>query len=68
MRERGIKKGLIRRVEDVLRETRSKVRRKGRDVGKSFWTARKVRHGYPLSPLLFNIMLVDIKKKMEKVK
>jgi len=35
MRERRIRKELIGKIEDILRETRNKVR-VGRDVGESF--------------------------------
>ncbi|XP_067208444.1 golgin subfamily A member 6-like protein 25 [Linepithema humile] len=67
MRERGVREGLVGRVEEVLKETKSKVRVGGK-VGENFWTARGVRQGCPLSPLLFNIMLADIEEEMGKVK
>lgn len=56
MRERGIREGLIRRVEQIVRETKSRVRTEG-ELGEEFWTARGVRQGCPLSPLLFCILL-----------
>ena len=67
MRERGIRKGLVSRVERILKETRSRVK-VGGEVGESFWTARGVRQGCPLSPLLFNILIADIEEEMGKVK
>ncbi|XP_067207866.1 golgin subfamily A member 6-like protein 22 [Linepithema humile] len=67
MRERGVREGLVERVEEVLKETKSKVR-VGGEVGENFWTARGVKQGCPLSPLLFNIMLADIEEEMGKVK
>lgn len=42
MRECGIREGLTVSVEQVIRETRSRVRI-GKEIGKSFWTARGVR-------------------------
>ncbi|XP_011859447.1 PREDICTED: golgin subfamily A member 6-like protein 22, partial [Vollenhovia emeryi] len=63
MRGREVREGLVERVEEVLRETKSRVK-VGGEVGEAFWTARGVRQGYPLSPLLFNILLADIEEEM----
>jgi len=67
MRERGVREGLIERVEEIVRETRSRVR-VGTEIGESFWTARGVRQECPLSPLLFNIVLADLEEEMGRVK
>lgn len=67
MRERGIRESLVVRVEKVLEENKSKIRVRG-ELSRSFWTARGVRQRCPLSPLFFNILLVDMKKEMRKVK
>lgn len=48
MKERGIRRGLIERVEEVIRETKSRVR-VGRELGESFWTTRGVRQGCSVS-------------------
>lgn len=63
--ERGVREGLRNRVEEVYRETRSRVR-VGEKVGESFWTARGVRQGCPMSPYLFNLMVVDIEEVLRK--
>jgi len=59
MRKRGVREGLVERVAEVLRETRSR---------ESFWTARGVRQGCLLSPLLFNILMADLEDEMGKIK
>jgi len=67
LRERGVSEGLVERIEEVLRETKSRVR-VGKELEQSFWTARGVRQGCPLSPLLFIILLADLEEEMKKVK
>lgn len=67
MREREIRERLIIRVEEMVRETRRKVRAGGK-MGESFWTASGVRQGCSLSPLLFNIVVADLEEEMAKVK
>lgn len=67
MKEMGVRERLTERVEQVVRETRSRVR-VGKDVGESFWTARRVRQRSPLSPMLFNMLLADIEEEMGRVK
>lgn len=66
MRECGIREGLTVR-EQVIRETRSRVRI-GKEIGESFWTARGVRQGCPLSPILFNILMANVEEQMGRVK
>ncbi|XP_024875959.1 trichohyalin-like, partial [Temnothorax curvispinosus] len=67
MRERGIRDGLVRRTEEMLRETKSRVRG-GNELGEVFWTERGVRQGCPLSPILFNVLLADLEEEMGRVK
>ena len=54
------------RMEEMLRETRSRVR-VGGGWGKGFWQGG-VRQGYPASPVLFNILMADLEEEMNKVK
>jgi len=68
MEERGIREGLIERVREMLRETRSRVKVGEMEVERSFWTARGVRQGYPVSPLLFNLVIADLKEELGKVR
>jgi len=67
MREKGIREGLIERVREILRETKSRVK-VGEEWGESFWAARGLRQGCPLSPTLFSILIADLEEEMEKVK
>lgn len=69
MRKRGIREGLSKRVEEMMKETKSKVM-VGGEMGESFWTAKGVKQGCPLSlsPLLFNGLIADLEEEMGKVK
>lgn len=64
---RGVREGLVERIEEVLRETRCSVRISGEE-GEGFWTARGVRQGCPMSPILFNLVLADLEEELRKVK
>ncbi|XP_076659971.1 uncharacterized protein LOC143363245 [Halictus rubicundus] len=65
LRERGVREGLVVRCEEMLRETRSKVR-VGGEEGATFWTIRGLRQGCPLSSLLFTLLLADMDEVLEK--
>lgn len=67
MKERGVRKGLRRRVEEVMKEIRCRIKTR-RELGESFWTEKGVRQGCPLCPMLFNILTADLEEKLGKVK
>lgn len=49
MKKRGIRKGIVGRCIEILREMKCRMRVQGR-LGKEFWTGREVRQECPLSP------------------
>lgn len=63
MRKKGLRKGLIERVQELLKKTKSRVR-VGEEIREEFLTTRRIRQGRPLSSL-FN-MLADMEKEMKK--
>lgn len=63
MRKRGIREGLVERIEEILGET-SRVRIGGQ-VGEGFWMARGIRQSCPLSPMLCNLLIADLEEEME---
>lgn len=65
MRKGGGREGIMVRCEDVLRETRNKVKT-GERKGAQFWTNRGVRQGCPLSPGTFNLLTADIEEEIRK--
>jgi len=67
MEEREVRGGLIRRIEEVIREMICRIRAAG-EVGEEFWMARGVRQGCPLSPTLLNLLIADMEEEMGKVK
>lgn len=65
MRKRGIREGLVKRCDGVLRETINRVR-VGEEEGREFWTVMGVTQGCPASPTLFTVMLADMEEELRK--
>lgn len=49
MRKKGIREGLVERVQNYLRETRCRMKVQGGKMKERFWTAKEVRQGCLLS-------------------
>lgn len=64
MRRRKVREGIVRCME-ILRKTSCKVR-VGDRKEEEFWTVKRVRQGYPLSPSLFTLLLADMEEILEK--
>lgn len=62
MKERGVRKGLVERIEEVLRETRSRVRIGGGRRG--ILDGERGETGCPMSPMLFNMILADLEEEL----
>lgn len=65
LRERGIREGLVQRCENLLRETRNRMRIGGKS-SEVFWTGRGMKQGCLVSPGLFNILTAELKEVMKK--
>ena len=65
MKERGIKEELIERVKEIYKETISRVKVREKK-GENIWLVRGVRQGCPMSPILFNILISDLKERLKK--
>lgn len=61
MENRGVSEGIRKRVKEIYKETKSRVRI-GSEEGEDFWTEKGVRQGCPLSVDLFNILIADLEK------
>jgi hypothetical protein len=63
LKDRGISEAPVRRCEELMRETRSRIKI-GEKLSEVFWTGRGVRQGCPLSPGLFNLVTADLEEEM----
>lgn len=66
MEQRGVSRKLMCRLEEIYKETISRVRVGGIEMGQGFWTAPGNRQGCPLSPSLFSLLIVDLEERMER--
>lgn len=67
MRESGVREGLVERVEEILRETKSRVRVGGQLGGILDGKGCETDNVGSLSPTLFNLLIADL-EEMAKVK
>jgi len=65
LKGKEIRRRLIERVEEILREINNKMRVR-EEVGESFWTGRRVWQECPLNPSLFNILIANLEQEMRK--
>jgi len=65
MEERGIRRGLIERVKEIYEESKNAVR-VHENITNWFGTRKGVRQRYPLSSLLFALVIADVKEEMKK--
>lgn len=63
LRVQGVEDGLIERLKEIYTDVRARVR-VSKKVGKFFWIGRRLMQGCPLSPLLFNLLMADLKEKL----
>lgn len=63
MKEKGIRIRLMERIKEIY--TKNAVRVQGKMLA-WFWTAKRVRQGYPLSLNLFSILVADIQEEPKK--
>lgn len=67
MREKRIRAGLVERVDEALKEIRSRVGIGGK-AGEDFWTVKVMKQGCPSGPLLFSVLIADLEEEMRRVK
>jgi len=61
MRERGVREGLVNRIEEIMRETKNRMK-VGSQRSEECWLARRLRQGCAISPMLFNLLIADMEE------
>lgn len=67
MRERGVREGLVDRVEEILRETKCRIKI-GSAMGERFLDGKRSEARVSTQPYLFNLIIADIEEYMERRK
>jgi len=67
MEKRTIRRELIERVKEIYKQTKNAVR-VHENISNWFGTRKRIRQGYPLSPLLFALVIADVEEEMKKEK
>lgn len=65
MKMRGVREGLINKIEEIMKETKSRVRVE-EQWSEKFWLTRRVRQDCSISPMLFNLMITDMEEYTAK--
>lgn len=65
MERRRVKRELTERVKEIYESTRNVVRIH-EEMSGWFWTEAGMRHGCPLSPILFTLLIADVEEEMKK--
>jgi len=65
MKKIKVKENLRWRIMETYKETRNIIRI-GDKKSQEFWTVRGLKQRCPLSPMLFNIYVLDLEEEMEK--
>ena len=65
LKKTGMKEQLRERIMETYRETKNIVKI-GNRKSEEFWTKSGVRQGCPMSPMLFNVYLMDLEEEMRK--
>jgi len=65
LRRGGVKEELVRGIERIYKETIVTIRT-GEGLTRSFKTAKGVRQGCVMSPLLFNIYMAELEERFER--
>ncbi|XP_033212178.1 uncharacterized protein LOC117169780 [Belonocnema kinseyi] len=62
IKEKGVDESSIERIKKIFLDTNIRVKM-GDKKGEEFWTGSWLRQGYPLSPILFGILLANLEEQ-----